>query len=514
MKKKIFLILFFIIYYQLIFAQDSIILQKKQILDTAIVKICGTTAKFMIANNNVNPDFVKTSGSLEDLKLSIKDYPSALKLVETCYNQCNISGQFFSDDSISINEIIKKINTDLIKIPKYAENLDSLNNELIIILNNYLLKAYKNKISLNNVKNDSISDDTNNVQATNKKNTNFTKKEQDNFILKDFFIFVLLLLIILLIIFNIKIPKKADMLNKKNTDKKQDEKINKNIYSENELLSSIFNTKTITDRENNQDACIHFNNQVANFNAIILADGLGFYKYAGEGSKFVVNEIKKELLQLKTINELNIENLLIKTRDNLINYVKNNNGDITKTDYCTTVICAIETSSKIILFYLGNGSIWHIRSNFKSIKRTIPWNALNYMNPHSIEEGGKEVLERFISTNKNNSLIQPTIIEIKKDIEKGDILILTTDGIFSQDHIKIGTGKGDKVYSLIPKTLLKLFDYLYKLGQDIVIDNNKDLEKFVSEYLKELKYEKLIDDDTTIGVLITTDALNYLKKGK
>jgi two-component sensor histidine kinase len=63
----------------------------------------------------------------------------------------------------------------------------------------------------------------------------------------------------------------------------------------------------------------------------------------------------------------------------------------------TTVLCAVETIDHIVVGYLGNGAIIHIRGNFTTFppSQLLPWTAINYLNPHTISQGGKNTMRAW-----------------------------------------------------------------------------------------------------------------------
>lgn len=534
--KYISAILYFLVFsFSISFAQQNTKQEIESIFDEAIVDICGVAAKFMIENANGNPEIVVVDKTLTDLKNSIKAYPSAHDMVVTAKNGNYVYGVDITKDSITVQNLISKINSQLELINKYSdESLNILSEKMTTTLNNAVKKAKGGEIE--NVIEEEITDTTENEQViledttkhietddiTETENSQLPHQQEEEKSDTDYFIYLLLFMIlvmlsILLIIIILKFkPQKNKAHNephKTNTENNfpnNRTKINKPLNSN--LQLSIYATDTITDKKKNEDNCVSFSNIKANFNSIIVADGLGSYKNAAQGSHFVVNELKKELLNIDILDSLDIQSLIKNIQNRLIDFAKKEDN-IKEPNYHTTIICVIETPIKFIIFYLGNGSIWHVRGNFKSIKKMmhIPWNAINYMNPHSIQEDGQERLQKYISTEINDDRINPTILEITKDDYVGDIIIITTDGIHSEDHRKFGESK-NVVWFKAPEKIIKLFDYLYRINNEIVISDNKELQKLISDYLKELQQKRLLDDDTTIGILFTHQALAFLKQ--
>ena len=127
---------------------------------------------------------------------------------------------------------------------------------------------------------------------------------------------------------------------------------------------------------------------------------------------------------------------------------------------------------------------------------------------------GKEAMYRLLSISDNTDECIPTVIQIDKDdVFFGDIVLICTDGIYSFDQVPIGKLKdgsvwisGEKTMSLFYESLNQYFENNY----DNLTDES--LQIATQAYLEQLKNGQVIDDDATIGILITSKALIYQKK--
>jgi serine/threonine protein phosphatase PrpC len=278
-----------------------------------------------------------------------------------------------------------------------------------------------------------------------------------------------------------------------------------NIYEK-----SLIATATITNKSENQDCKGEF--EGINFNALFIADGLGSYKYAKLASEriidFFLNETKNYQGDIQGIKFLD---LYRQAKQKLISFANDAISEEEKQEdnlFGTTLISVLETFDKIRLSYVGNGAIWHIRGNFNEFPSSylFPWSAVNILNPHTIPENGKEALYRLISDNTNFSECIPSIIELEKDDEYGDIIMICTDGIYSGDQIKVG--KNDKgTWLKYEPLMLKFFEYMAHFFKNNQLYNKESIEQIIKQYLEEIK--PMLDDDATIGVLISSKTLNY-----
>lgn len=276
---------------------------------------------------------------------------------------------------------------------------------------------------------------------------------------------------------------------------------------------SIIATATNTNKSENQDSKGEF--EVADFKAIFIADGLGSFKYARLASERVIDFFKENAATLNSFDtknhNLKFVEVFKQAKQKLIDFSNEFLKEEEKEEenlFGTTVITVFETEDKISIAYAGNGAVWHIRGNFNEfpVSYHFPWNAVNYLNPHTIPEQGKEALYRLISNSSDFNECIPSIVEIEKDKSCGEIIMICTDGIYSADQLT--AGKNDKgVWVKYETSMLKLFEYLNHFFSNNQLYNKESFEQMLSQYLDELK--PMLDDDATIGILITKDALNY-----
>jgi serine/threonine protein phosphatase PrpC len=278
-----------------------------------------------------------------------------------------------------------------------------------------------------------------------------------------------------------------------------------NIYEK-----SIIATATVTNKTENQDCKGEVDSN--DFKALFIADGLGTYKYAKLSSEriidFFVNEAKKNQ---GNFQEIKFSEVYKQAKQKLIAFANEVTTEEEKLDenlFGTTLISVLETYDKIKVSYTGNGAIWHIRGNFNEFPSSylFPWSAVNILNPHTIPENGKEALYRLISSNNDYSECIPSIIELEKDNEYGEIIMICTDGIYSGDQIK--AGKNDKgTWLKYEPSMLKFFEYISHYFKNNQLYNKESIEQILNQYLDEIK--PMLDDDATIGILISQKTLNY-----
>lgn len=277
-------------------------------------------------------------------------------------------------------------------------------------------------------------------------------------------------------------------------------------------MNSLSSIKTISPKITNQDFVDTFKNENLGITGIIVADGLGSHFLSEKGSEYCVKELKRIL---ENHDECNFDfNTIYK--DVLI-YLKKEalkNDNITQLEdkskvLGTTLLCVLEFKDFFKIAYVGNGSLYHIRGNFThfSEQRYLPWSSLNILNPHTIEENGKEVLYKYFSLESTEDNVIPSVIQISKDnLLYGDVFIISTDGLDSIDHTPIAKDRDGGLWiSGEPK-----MEILYRKLKSVLKNKNylnlsMELESFCNEVVE----RKLIDDDISLGVIITDQVLNY-----
>lgn len=281
------------------------------------------------------------------------------------------------------------------------------------------------------------------------------------------------------------------------------------------MNKSLLSTHSTTDKDINQDYISSFINQELNFKGIVLGDGIGSHYKPDVGSKFCVLELVRLLKNCETINELDFNSLFKKVSNSLVKEFESKIDNIEpKSAYGTTLICILEFEEKFIVAYVGNGSVWHLRGNYPNLisnQRYLPWSAINMLNPHTIEESGKEALYKFFALETLEKQIEPSVITIAKDnFIFGDILIATTDGMYSNDHIQVAKDKEGGLWIQGEKKMEILFNSLKDFSQNKDL-NNDTLDNILTSFTEAIKEQKLLDDDTTFGLVYSEKAIEYQK---
>lgn len=278
-----------------------------------------------------------------------------------------------------------------------------------------------------------------------------------------------------------------------------------------------------TDRqaEANQDSCRTLIVPNANAKVIAIADGIGSAKYSEVGSKFVTEkaiDLVKQALE-EDVEHIDFHGLFASIQQSLVEMIKKDYADeldsFKPNSFGTTLILGIDLPDKFIAAYIGNGCLYHVSGFFTDFPNSIcvPWNAVNLLTPHTIPENGREALYKLFCYQADSFRIAPTVLQITKEKETpGEMFIMTTDGVDSADHAIPVIDSKSNIYRPFSKKMFDLLGSLedYVLGRHPI--NDDTLQMALEGYLTQIKEDKTMDDDTTVGVFISGFAKEYFYK--
>lgn len=279
------------------------------------------------------------------------------------------------------------------------------------------------------------------------------------------------------------------------------------------ILASLIACASITKKQLNRDSFAPICNEKFSIRGVVVADGIGQHEKVEDASRFVACSVKGQVEELLSMEDFREEQLFENCKTAFDKEFENQAGN---NQFGTTLIAAFEYRSagknKYKIAYAGNGAAWHIKGNFNhfSPNQKVPWNCINYLNPHTVEQNGRESLSNCISVGSGN-YSGPASVEFQADPEFGDIVMICTDGIVSNDQLYCSEDSFGDLWVQYPSKMTILYRHLsafFKKGEyaettaGIMLDN----------YLKELKELNLLDDDATLGIIISERALEFQKR--
>lgn len=269
---------------------------------------------------------------------------------------------------------------------------------------------------------------------------------------------------------------------------------------------------TLTQKATNQDACGYIRRSGGG-KAVLVADGLGSHFQAEVGSRLAVDAAKGWLADHSdgSLREAFARAAARIDAEATLTRASWPEGVAPDRAMGTTLICALEVAESIEIGYVGNGAILHVRGDFDQhpSARLLPWSSVNLLNPHSRPEQGQAALYKFLGPFQPPAQREPTVVRLSTDAELvGDIIVLCTDGIASYDQTPIGRDSSQRIWIAGDASLALLYA---ALGEFFVAGTYTDgaLEATLQRYLSDLARLDLVEDDCTVGVLVTSRAVEY-----
>ncbi len=245
---------------------------------------------------------------------------------------------------------------------------------------------------------------------------------------------------------------------------------------------------------------IKLNQDYADFDdrTLIICDGIGEFPNSGIVSKIVVEQYISK--KYKSISELIYDKKLLDLRQKGI-------------EGGTTLISAkINKSDKVELEYLGNGGIIHLHGDFSTnVNSEKPYRYGDLMNPHISPNGS---LTKHISHNSEKQEMNSTKITLNLNYTSGDIILLFSDGISSLEDKVILLDNENRFWRIEnPAIQLILKELNLFLKSNFNSENFKEsLIEFNGTILKKLKSENYLEDDASLGFIITENVINHYKE--
>lgn len=246
---------------------------------------------------------------------------------------------------------------------------------------------------------------------------------------------------------------------------------------------------------------VKLNQDYADFNdkSLIICDGIGEFKDSEKVAKLVVEQfIGKEYSKL---SDLIADNELIKFKnENIIGG--------------TTFISAVKKNSldKIQIEYLGNGGVVHLYGDFSTnVNSDEPYRYGEIMIPHISPNGA---LTKHISHNSNKPERASSMITMNLNYFTGDIILLFSDGISSlEDKVILKDNENRFWRNENPaiQLILKELD-LFLISNNNQATFQEGIIEFNQVILEKLKTENYLEDDASLGIIITENVLNHYKE--
>lgn len=234
------------------------------------------------------------------------------------------------------------------------------------------------------------------------------------------------------------------------------------------------------------------------YKAIIVCDGIGEFSQ----SQIVSEKITEVMIEkaYSDIGQLIQDSEIIALKDNI------ENGG-------TTVIFAgIEKNNKVKIQYLGNGGCIKLNGDFNQSNQGLLLYKYNHLiNPHINDSGA---LTRHLSKESGKQERIVSEITISLNNSNGDILLFFTDGINSLEEnviIKDNEGRFWRHESSSIQIILEKL-HVFLMENNNSSDFQDKLIYFNEGVLNDLNDLNLLEDDASLGIIITEDVLKLYRK--
>jgi serine/threonine protein phosphatase PrpC len=233
--------------------------------------------------------------------------------------------------------------------------------------------------------------------------------------------------------------------------------------------------------------------------ALVICDGIGEFENSGEASR-ITAECFNELI---FVDKYSIPDIIQKAQEKITSTGKKMGS---------TFICAVQNNeNSIFINYLGNGGVIHLHGDFANhIYTNHPYSFTQLMLPHTTPEGA---LSRHISNFSGKEELLSSKVELTLNNSFGDILFLFSDGISSLEEMAIIKDENNRYWRIengIIQFILKEFDsFLQEFRSDFC---GHLLDNFLNETLHKLKINNDLEDDASLGIVMTQHVVNYYRK--
>jgi|GEM_PF-2896759 len=212
---------------------------------------------------------------------------------------------------------------------------------------------------------------------------------------------------------------------------------------------------------------------------IAIADGLGGYPHGGDAAQIAVDTFQTQIKAIKqkdTPVEIEWIRHVYTTAARKIK--KAASGAL---GWKTTMLCVIEKPGDFFISYLGDGQIYLIRGDAEI---AVPLMAGHRVNGLLAGVIGPELTA------------EPVIIQLSKSFRSGEIVVAGSDGVFNPE-----------IQQAKPELLMDLIRSIKDQPK------SEDPNAVIFNFLEELHLQNLLDDNASLGLIMTDNAVQYQFSG-
>lgn len=236
---------------------------------------------------------------------------------------------------------------------------------------------------------------------------------------------------------------------------------------------------------------------------VLLCDGIGEFKGSGRVAELVVRAIEEEKPE---------------SRDGMMAAIRTVQEDIKREgiEGGTTLICAYRNHAwpdgEVVIQHLGNGAVMHLAGDFSDPgPGQFPYRYRHVVLPHVDPQG---VLVRHVSHRSMAPELDLSETRLRLNSPQGDILLFVTDGIATLEEEMIVRNEEGSFWRYEFGALQLLLERLGRFMQEPQEHEgfSKRLGEFVHDALARMKDDGLLEDDASLGIIVTDAVLQYHRK--
>lgn len=231
--------------------------------------------------------------------------------------------------------------------------------------------------------------------------------------------------------------------------------------------------------------------------ALIICDGIGEFADSDVAAKTLVNAFQRSPFS-SIAQILGDKEVVLKKRQGLVGG--------------STLLLARQKSIDCVrLEFLGNGGAIHLTGDFaESREFDVPYRYSNILNPHV---KANRSLYKHVSHHSARLELRPSFFELNLNSASGDIILVFSDGISSlEERVIIKDDEGRywrHESSSVQFIISRLHNFLIDQGNS---DFQTQLLEFNQDVIRELKKKGELEDDASLGIIITTQVLDYYQE--
>jgi serine/threonine protein phosphatase PrpC len=239
------------------------------------------------------------------------------------------------------------------------------------------------------------------------------------------------------------------------------------------------------------------------YRLVALCDGIGEFKDSGRVAELLVEAIGAEMPE----NRSELDGSVRSTQEGI-----KAGGLVGGTTLLCCYQCGRHASDEVTVAHLGNGAVFHLAGDFHECGPSqVPYRMHHVVLPHVDEQG---VLVRHVSHTSGAAELALSETTIRLNAPHGDILLLVTDGITTLEEEMVTRDPSGNLWRLQSTAMQMLLEQLHaflSVGHD-PMSFQAALGHFVASALQGLKESGVLEDDASLGVVVTESVLSYYNK--